>query len=122
MSSGRFSDLVTFQERVVTFTGETPTITWPVGFQEWVDAERTTETACRFTMRYRKSPEGAEIAPDTHRIIWESIIWNLTSVVHDRRRRLITIDCDFSEAIEVTHFQSLVREFIARHPVLRPRE
>jgi hypothetical protein len=122
MRAGELSDLLLFQKKITTYVGESFAFTWTSdenegAFKDWCNAERRSETAARFIMRYREG-----IAPDTYRIIFDSAIWNITSAVHNRKRSEITVDCDFSEAIEVTHMLSEVREYIDGLPVIRPRE
>jgi head-tail adaptor len=116
MQAGRLSDLLVFQAKTRTTLNEIVTITWSGAFQEWGEAERLNEQACRFTIRYRSG-----ITPDSHRILFFGAYWTITSVVQDRRHTALLIDCDFSDLIEVTHMQSEVREYIDGLPVLRPR-
>jgi Phage head-tail joining protein. len=122
MNAGSLSDLLLFQKKIITYNGEARSTRWTSdenegAFQQPCNVERSSETVLRIITRYREG-----VAPDTYRIIFDSAIWNITSAPHDRRRTQLTIDCDFSEAIEVTHMQSEVREYIDGLPVIRTRE
>lgn len=115
MRAGRLRDYVLFQSRAVTGEGESRQIVFTDAFTVKVDVVRSTETGARFVTRYRSG-----IGPGTYRMIWEGVIWNITSAVHDRKHRSLTIDCDFSEAVEVTDTESVQREYIDGLPVVRP--
>ncbi len=115
MIGGRLRDLIRIQVRSVTTDANGQSdISWTAGeFREWADAERTTEQNATFIIRYR-----SDIGPESHRIIWDGSIWTIVSAVHDRKRTMLTISSDFSDAIEVTNFQSTEREFIDGLPVV----
>lgn len=115
--AGTLSDSILFQSRLISGEGAQRMITWPDAFTVWAEPQRNSETTCRFIIRYRSG-----IAPDTHRIIWDGCIWNITSAIHDLRRTTLTIDCDFSEAVNTTDLDSEHQEFISTFPVLRPRD
>lgn len=117
MMAGRLSDLLVFEARTVTVVNEQNVISWTTGFTIKGEAQRSSETLARFIIRYRPG-----IGPDTHRIIWDGAIFNITSAVHNRKRTMLTIDCDFSMMVEVTHLQSTEREYIDGLPVVRPTE
>jgi hypothetical protein len=117
VNAGRLSDLVLFEKRV------TPGLdTWIEDFTVSCEAQRQSETACRFIIRYRRTTDGKEISALSHRIIFDGAIWHIASAVHDRRRTMLTIDCDLTNMIEVTHMQSTEREFIEGVPVITPRD
>lgn len=118
MQAGRLSDLVQFQKRVITeLANGGKSMTWADDFKEFVEANRTSETNCLFTMRYR-----SDITPASHRLIFDGTIWEITSATHDLRRSMLTIDSDFSMLVEVTTLQSTEREFIEGLPLIRPTE
>ncbi len=119
MQAGRLSDLLTFEKKIRTTNAlEQHVITWSTSaatgtFTAWSEAARQSETSARFVIRYKEG-----ITPDSHRILWDNARWLIVSVVHDRRRTMTIIESDFSSMIEVTHFQSDVREYIDGLPVI----
>lgn len=121
MNAGKLRDLVQFQRRVLTLVNEQQIESWVNDFQEWTEATRISETACRFRMRYRTKSDGTEINGASHRIIWDGAYWNIASAPHDAKRSEILIECDFSMMLEVTHMQSTEREFIEGLAVIQPR-
>lgn len=122
MNAGRLRDLVTFQRRVLTTNALDQEVeSWADDFQEWAEAQRVSETVCRFIIRYRTHTDGTQISAKTHKIIFDGAVWHITSAVHDGKRTQLTIDCDFSMMLEATHLQSTEREFIEGLPLLQPR-
>jgi len=119
MRAGELQDLIVFERRVISPGGLE---TWTLDFEDKSRADRLSETAARFIIRYRKTGDGSEINAESHRILWDGVIWHIASAVHDRRRTMLTIDCDFSMMLEATHLQSTHREYIEGLPVLAPRE
>ena len=121
MNSGRLAERVVLELKTVTLDARGGKVeSWgpdPVTPGGLVSAETTriSETAARFVLRYR-----TDIRPDTHRIVFWNARWNVTDVVPDLRRDLITVDSDFSEKIEVTHLESDVKEWIDGLPVVHP--
>jgi head-tail adaptor len=108
---------VTFQlETFTTNSQGQQSGTWADSFTEWADAERTSETNCRFEIDYH-----AGLSAKTHRVVFDSAYWQITSVIHDRNRRSTLIECDFSQMIEVTSLDSdAQREFIVGLPLIHP--
>lgn len=117
MRAGTLSDRITFQARSVTGEGETRAITYVDAFTVAAEPQRTSETNCRFIIRYRSG-----IGPETHRIIWDGVRWNITSAVHDLRKTMLTVDCDFSEAIEATTLDSTEREYVDGLPLVHTKD
>lgn len=114
--AGNLSDLVTFEARSLTQNAAGQMVaTWGTGFSAWCEVTRHSEINARFATHYRPG-----VTPVSHRMIWDGAIWNIHSVVHDRKRSMLTIESDFSEMLEVTHLQSTNREFIDGLQVLRP--
>jgi head-tail adaptor len=109
MIGGRLSDPIVLEQRVITENSiGQKEITWVAETgHTFAEVDRLSETNAQFIIRYR-----SDIGPETHRILWDSVIWSVTSVFHDRRRTMLTIRSDFSDQIEVTNFQSTEREYI----------
>lgn len=118
MRSGLLRDYVRFEERIVS--GDTDAgqvVSWTPAFSTWAEPRRLSELNCDFIIRYRDN-----ITPASHRIIWDGALWTIVTSVHDLKRRQLTITCDFSNLVEVTHMTSTETEYIDGIPVLRPRE
>lgn len=115
--AGDRNELLTFQLQTFTENDEGQvTGTWRNSFEEWADAERTSETNARFLIDYRDG-----LSPKTHRIIFDGAYWEIRNVVHDRNRRSTLIESDFSMMVEVTNLDSdAEREFIVGLPVIHP--
>jgi len=120
--AGRLSDYVTFEKRIPA-AGVTPE-SWTADFGGPIsaEAERLSETAAQFIIRYRKTGDGTEINALSHRIIWDGALWYIASAVHDRKRTMLTITCDLTNMIEVTHLESTEREFMEGVPIVEPPE
>src|SRR5262245_43400582 len=116
MNVGRRSDLITFELRTLTVNEQQHVESWSFAFKQWAEAIRQSETVARFTIPYK-----ADIRPNTHRIVWESSVWNITNEVHDQKRTVTIIDCDFSMMIEATHLDSTEREFVTDLPLVRKK-
>jgi head-tail adaptor len=121
MNAGRLAELVLLEKKTITLDERGGKVeSWapdPATPGGMVSAEttRVSETAARFVLRYR-----TDIRPGAHRIVFWNARWNVTDVVPDPRRDVITIDSDFSEKIEVTHLQSDTKEWIDGLPVVHP--
>lgn len=118
MRSGLLRDYVQFEERIVSGNDQAgQMVSWASAFSTWAEPRRLSELNCDFIIRYREG-----ITPASHRIIWDDALWTIVTVVHDLKRTQLTITCDFSNLVEVTHFTSTETEYIDGIPVLRPRE
>lgn len=115
MQSGKLSDLLVFEKKTVTGTGESYTTTWLEDFREWSEAQRLSETSARFIIRYRSG-----ITPASHRILWDDARWTIVNVIHDRRSTMLSIDADISNLVESTDLNSETTEYLDAVPVLRP--
>jgi hypothetical protein len=119
MNAGLLRDRLIFEKRILTYVNELRYERWSAeddddGFEAFGEVQQQSETVCRFIVRYR-----AGVRPNTYRIIWNDVIWRITSAVYDRKNTMITIDADFTEALEVTHQQSEDREYIDGLPIVR---
>lgn len=117
MNAGRLSDRVVFQAHGTTGSGESFAVTWTDDFTVWSEVRRDSELIAQFIIRYRSG-----VTPASHRLIWEGTVWRITSVVHDRRRTMLTINADAEPLVESTDLDSVTTEYIDAVPVLRPRE
>jgi head-tail adaptor len=124
LESGRLSDFVMFQRKVVDVTAEGRRLeSWVDDFEEWAEVERQGVKNYRFVIRYRRFQEGIvwkEIGPETHRILFDQRRWTITAALADRRRSLIAIHSDGSDLIEATHLDSEYREYREGLPDVRP--
>ena len=117
MQAGKLSDTVLFQTPVVTGSHDTYTTTWTDAFTLPAEVRRDTEMIARFTIRYRDG-----ITPASHRMIWDGILWRITSAVHDRKRTLWTIDADGTPLVDSTELTDETTHYVDAVPIMRPRE
>lgn len=121
MRAGRLSDSIVFEKPTVTTPSGYRTVVWApdtaIGVNGAVpcEPERIGETTARFIVRYMDS-----ITPASHQITWDGHTWRITSTVHDRRRTMLTIDCEISTFVESTDLDSETTEYVANVPVVQP--
>lgn len=116
MKAGRLREVVQFQVHTVTGTGALRTVTWPDAFTARCEVRRDSELACRFITRYRSG-----ITPASHRIVWEGYTWRITNIVHNLKKRLLTIDADATPLVVSTDLDSDTSEYVDAVPIERPR-
>lgn len=117
MRAGLLRDRITFEERAVSIVNNQNIISWASAFDASADIQRISELACRFIVRYRSG-----VTPADSRILWEGRRWTITGVIHDRRKTMLTIECDGTDLVETTTLESTEREYIDGLEQPRPAE
>ena len=79
------------------------------------EVEQTGEQAVRFTIRYKSG-----ISPSSHRIAWDGKLWRIVNAIHDRKRKMLVIDCNIGAWVDVTDLDSDTTEYIGNIPVVEP--